>query len=278
MRRATTADAAAITSCLRTAPHNAMFPLGFLQRDGFMGAEGRRLTFWVNKGGNEITDVMALSNAGIALPFLPNATYLGAVRALENEAISGIIGPRDQVRALRSLLGLDDSPVTLDQEEPHFALSLGRLRTPEGPGVLRPLSGADRATMLDWMTDYQIRTLLTPPDKARDMAEAGYERALAADNRRVLMAGKTPLAMTAFNAQLPDIVQIGGVYTPPEQRSNGYARRAVALHLEEARSRGVIQATLSAANPAAERAYESIGFKRVGHWAFVLFADENANG
>jgi predicted GNAT family acetyltransferase len=78
--------------------------------------------------------------------------------------------------------------------------------------------------------------------------------------------------MTGFNAALPDIVQIGSVYTPPEFRGQGHARRALALHLAQARDQGVTTAILFASGPAAVRAYQSIGFRQIGEYAQVAFA------
>ncbi len=270
MRPATVADSDGITACLRTAPHQAMFTLGYLHRDGFAGQGNRTMSFWVNVDG-PITDVLALTRAGIVAPFLPNKPVLGAVRALAGQSVSGIIGPMDQVHLLQRELGLDDTPATLDQDEPHYTLALDDLHIPDGPGDLRPLSAASPVTMLDWMTQYQTEALFTPAAEAPIRAAAGYETAMGADNRRVLMWGDVPLATTAFNAQLPDIVQIGGVFTPNHLRGKGHGRRVVALHLAEARDKGVTHAALSAANAAAARAYEAIGFARVGDWAFRLF-------
>ena len=85
------------------------------------------------------------------------------------------------------------------------------------------------------------------------------------------MAEGGPVAMTNFNAVLPGIVQIGGVYTPPGLRGCGYARRAVALHLQDARDSGTSEAILFAASPAAARAYEAIGFGRIGDYRIVNF-------
>ncbi len=271
MRLAKANDTDGIIACLRTAPHQAMFTLGYLHRDGFAGQGERTMRFWVNDHG-PVTDVLALTRAGIVAPFLPNAPILGAVRALSRQSVTGIIGPLDQVRPLQRELGLDDAPTTLDQDEPHYLLPLSDLIIPDGPGDLHPLSQADPATMLDWMTQYQTEALMTPPAQAPIRAAAGYETAMVADNRRVLMWGDVPLATTAFNAQLPDMVQIGGVFTPNDLRGKGHGRRVVALHLAEARENGVTHAALSAANAAAARAYEAIGFAQVGDWGFRLFA------
>ena len=77
--------------------------------------------------------------------------------------------------------------------------------------------------------------------------------------------------MTGFNAELPTIVQIGGVYTPPPLRGQGFARHAVALHLDEARRRGVGRATLFSASESAARAYSAIGFEPIGHYTLCHF-------
>ncbi len=272
MRPATAADTEEITACLRTAAHQAMFTLGYLHRDGFAGQGERTMKFWVNNDG-PVTDVLALTRAGIVAPFLPNMPILGAKRALAGAKVTGMIGPLDQVRSLQRETGLDDATATLDQDEPHYTLALDELQVPDGPGDLRLLSQADPATMLDWMTQYQTETLNTPASEAPIRAAASYETAMVADNRRVLMWGDVPLATTAFNAQLPDMVQIGGVFTPRELRGKGHGRRVVALHLAEARDKGVTHAALSAANAAAAKAYVGIGFQQVGEWAFRLFQD-----
>lgn len=66
------------------------------------------------------------------------------------------------------------------------------------------------------------------------------------------------------------MVQVGGVYTPPALRSRGYARCAVAGSLLAARAEGAERAILFTNNPAAVRAYEALGFARIGEYALVL--------
>ena len=86
------------------------------------------------------------------------------------------------------------------------------------------------------------------------------------------MLDRQPVAMTGFNARLPEIVQVGAVYTPPLLRNKGYARLAVALHLAEARETGTRHAVLFAASDAAARAYQAIGFLPTFAFALVLFS------
>lgn len=99
----------------------------------------------------------------------------------------------------------------------------------------------------------------------RDYIEAGTSRILEVDGDLV--------STSHFNATSPDIVQVGGVWTPPKLRRCGYARSVVAGHLLEARGDGVKQAILftEARNQPAHSAYEALDFERVGHYGLVLF-------
>ena len=119
-----------------------------------------------------------------------------------------------------------------------------------------------------------------PPEKVDALyerldeeAEGRTERALSSGDVRLLEIDGAPVAMTAINARLPDMVQIGGVYTPPDLRGRGYARRAVALHMQEVRAAGVQKAILFASGAAACRAYEAIGFERIGDYALAILRD-----
>ncbi|MEO8185467.1 MAG: GNAT family N-acetyltransferase [Deltaproteobacteria bacterium] len=76
--------------------------------------------------------------------------------------------------------------------------------------------------------------------------------------------GEQLLSLSTFNAALPDIVQLGGIYTPPALRGRGYVKHAIAAQLREARERGASRAVLFTKNPNAVRAYEALGFSRIG--------------
>jgi predicted GNAT family acetyltransferase len=89
---------------------------------------------------------------------------------------------------------------------------------------------------------------------------------------RVTIHNGKPVAQTGFNAVLPDSVQIGGVYTPPDLRSKGYGRLAVALHLDEVNAQGVQDAILFSVSENASRAYRGIGFEQIGHYTLTIFA------
>ncbi|MBK8015196.1 MAG: GNAT family N-acetyltransferase [Deltaproteobacteria bacterium] len=90
---------------------------------------------------------------------------------------------------------------------------------------------------------------------------------------RPVSAESDELSRTRFTTTLPDTVQIGGVYTPPEHRGKGYARAAVAGQLLIAREEGATNGVLFTGNPAAAKAYEFVGFRRGDDYHITLLRD-----
>jgi predicted GNAT family acetyltransferase len=125
-----------------------------------------------------------------------------------------------------------------------------------------------------WRFAYCIETSVgTDSEETRQDAYAFLDQQIADGTLWVAVDEGRPVSMSAFNATLPDIVQIGGVYTPPELRGRGYAKDVVAASLLAARDQGVTRAVLFTENPSAARSYEAIGFRRIGEYGLILFAD-----
>jgi GNAT superfamily N-acetyltransferase len=273
VRAAVAADRAGIEAFLRARVLDAMFPLSNLLRFGMDGGAGRATTFWVQDGAGGLAGVLGITGDGMVLPVCPDGDPRDMAAALAGRTVAGLMGTGPELRPLLDALGLGGARLALEEDEPQFALDLEDLVVPDGPGHLLPLARLEAGTRLAWRRDYCIELLGSPPEQAGETAARDIAAYLADDTHRVLCDGDTPLAMTGFNAVLPEIVQVGAVYTPPALRGLGHARRAVALHLAEARTTGVGQATLFASGPAAVRAYEALGFRRVGSWTMLLFAD-----
>ena len=70
-----------------------------------------------------------------------------------------------------------------------------------------------------------------------------------------------------------DYDRIGPVYTPPELRGRGYARAAVASHLESVVPHGVARSILftDEANEPARRCYLGLGYEIVGQYGLIFF-------
>jgi uncharacterized protein len=197
--------------------------------------------------------------------------------AASGRPIKGAIGPRALVRCMRTLLGLEAVPVQIDSDEGLYALDLAELRVPpllaEPDLLFRAPRPEDRQTMVRWFRDYELEALGAEdgPEVLRE-AERRFD-GLARDEPCLLTHGGVPCATARFNARLPDQVQVGGVYTPPEARSRGYARAAVAASLLAARAKGVRRAILFTGeeNLPAIKAYRALGFRRIGDFNITLF-------
>lgn len=196
-------------------------------------------------------------------------------------AIAGIAGPATQVEATKQALKLGNRPTQLDEQEILFSLALRDLQVPSalasGEVICRLPQTAELELLSEWCVAYNVETLgkLATPDLLPDCRrEIAARQAIA--RHWVLIADKNPVAYTTFNACLPDIVQIGGVWTPPAFRGNGYGKSVVAGSLLEAKSQGVERAVLftNHKNYAAQAAYRGIGFRETGEkFGLVLFQD-----
>jgi RimJ/RimL family protein N-acetyltransferase len=275
LRLAGSTEVAALDAFLAARAEGSMFPLANLRAHGLghgQGGEDAHATrFWIAEGADGIAGALGMTAGGMLMPQWPDGDWTRALPALTGARIEGAVGPSDQVRPLLAALGLDGAPRRSDTDQPSFALDLADLTVPDGPGDLHPLSSADLPWLIDWRTAYAAEVQGATGPAARVRAGAEVRGWLSAGRHRVLRVAGDPVAICGFNAALPGIVQVGGVFTPPPLRGRGHARRAVALHLAEAGAAGVTRAVLFAASDAAARAYVAIGFRRTGTVAVVLF-------
>ncbi len=266
-------DRPAIEIFLKKHIATSMFPLSNLRRYGMNGGHPRAMQFWVRWQAGQIMDLLPVSEECVVFPQCPTGPWGQVKTVLTGTAVKGMLGDARQIDALRGVLGLPEQG-GLDLKEPRYELALRDMIVPDCAGfVLRPLADAPRDLIIGWRYAYLEESLAMPGEDSAQKAKDDVEIYLAADTHRLLCQGDTPVAMTGFNAVLPEAVQIGGVYTPPEARSRGFARRAVAMHLHEAQADGVENAMLFAASVQACKAYEAIGFVRTGAFA-ILFYDE----
>lgn len=205
-----------------------------------------------------------------------------AVVASSKRAVHGILGVHAHVRAAQAALGLAGRAVHLDSFQPRYALELDSLIVPtplqDGRWRVRVAEEGDVDELGTWRAAYEVETLGVPPrDGAAAEARARIGQLLGDRAIWVLLDGGRRVAMSAFNARVPDTVQIGGVFTPPPLRSRGYGRAVVAGSLLGVQPEGVRRSVLFTedGNVAAQRAYEALGYRRVGDY-HILFFEEPA--
>ncbi|MEL6681433.1 MAG: GNAT family N-acetyltransferase [Pseudomonadota bacterium] len=268
---ATEADRPEIEAFLKQHIATSMFPLSNLRRYGMAGGHPRSVRFWCRWEAGALTDVLTVTEEGVVFPQCPTGPWAKVRVVLAGGGVKGILGYGAQVSALHAALGLPSDP-PMNEEEPHYEIQLKDLVMPDVAGFsLVPLGNAPRDIVVNWRAAFREEALTMRAEDYHASAIRDIDGYVEADTHRVLYKAGQPVAMTGFNATLSDTVQIGGVYTPPDLRSRGLARRAVAMHLSEAREQAVTRAVLSAASPQASRAYEAIGFRPIGTFTILVY-------
>ena len=273
------ADAPAFEAFLAPRAESSLFLLANARRAGF--ADAGRPFDGTYAGAFEdglLTAVAAhFWNGFVAVqaPVHLDAVLRQAVRA-SGRAVAGLTGPYDQVVTARRALGAASRPAAVDAPEGLFVLDLADLRVPgalaSGAVRCRRPGEEEMAQLAAWRAAYRREVLGEASGPAND--EAGREDVRALQDARsqwVLEADGALAAYSAFNARLPEIVQVGGVWTPRPHRGRGFARAVVAASLLEARAEGVTRAVLFTESPAARRCYEALGFRKVSEYGLVIF-------
>jgi len=205
---------------------------------------------------------------------------LGAAVAAGVRPIEGLVGPGAQVARAVGILGLADAALQFDDQEGLYALELAALALPPALAAGRVRGRRAERHDLDlvaaWRVAYCVE-LLNDDDtpQLRDRCRAEMEASLERGDTWVLEDAGRPVAVSSFNAALAEVVQVGGVWTPPEHRGRGYGRAAVAASLRDAAAEGVGRAVLFTgdANVPAIRTYRALGFRRVGDYRVVLLRE-----
>ncbi|WP_299151928.1 GNAT family N-acetyltransferase [uncultured Tateyamaria sp.] len=271
LRRAGRDDAAAIERFLSGHAETSMFLRSNLAAHGIGDSTARAATdFVIAQDAEGIKAVFGITRAGYVLVQMPNP--VPEIPILQHmwagRAVMGLTGVPHQVAAMLTALGLEQRVPALDDNEPLYTLALGDLAVPRV--VVHPPTPADHTLLAGWFAAYGRETGTAFTDAE---AQERATRAVETAGTRLLKVEDRPVAMTAINAKVSDMVQVGGVFVPPALRARGYGRHVVAGHLQEARDAGMSRAILFAANAAAARAYEAIGFTRIGDYRIVMYAN-----
>ena len=283
VRPLTEADRPALDAFLATDGDATLFLRSNLLQAG-MGHDGRRYSADYAGVFEDDRLVAAASHGwnGAVILYAPvHADRVArAVARSSGRPVHGLLGVHAHVRAAQAGLGLTDRPMHIDSFQPRYAIALDDLVVPDpirdGRWHTRPAEDADVEQLASWRAAYEVETLGIPPrDDAAAQAAARIRAHLHEGRIFVLWTGEQRVAMSGFNARVPDTVQIGGVFTPPELRSRGYGRAVVAGSLLRVKPQGVRRSVLFTEheNLAAQRAYEAIGYRLVGDYHIAFLAE-----
>jgi GNAT superfamily N-acetyltransferase len=267
---------------LHTHVAEAMFLRFNLAQSGIVeGREPYQDRYAAAFDGERIVGVAALYWNDLLIVCAPRHAAQLASLASAGHRLAGILGPWKQALDAQEALGLDGAHHKLRSREILMNLQLADLKIPapllKGQNLqCRLATSADQNLLLDWRQGFTREELGdTPSQDNTKRCAADVARWIAEQSQFVLTDDSRPVSGCCFNARLPDAVQIGNVWTPPQYRSHGYARAVVAGALDHVRRQGAKQGVLFTpeGNAAALTAYAAVGFTPVGDYAMVLFAD-----
>ncbi len=272
LREAGPADAAALDQFLAQHAATSMFLRGNLATHGTTErGHPHGTTFWITEGAAGIEAVVGCTNKGYLMCQAPGQKapfWTEATAQLAGRPIAGITGAPDQTGAWIAALGLAHSHFRLNDLTPLFQVALADLKGADERLSLRKPQPQDQGFLPGWFGGFFEDTGLGLPVGMTTKSAA--QEFIARESTRILVAEGRPVAMTALNAQALDMVQVGGVYVPPQLRGRGYGGSVVALHLAELARAGITQAILFAANEPAAKAYRRIGFRQVGEYRVAM--------
>lgn len=273
IRRATAADAAALEGFLSRYPETSMFLRGNLEAHGVGPGEHPHATeFLIFPAEGPIRAVFGRTSGGYSLvqcPGLEPEAFAAVARAWAGLGFRALTGEAEMAARLLAALGLEGR-LAHNAVEPLYRLALCDL--PQGEDQIRPAQPGDEDLLTDWFATYetQIGTAHADPAQARADALSRARAAIAGFPMRLLLEAGAPVAMAGINARVGDVVQVGGVFVPEGARNRGLGRRVTAALLREEARAGARLAVLFANNAAAARAYEALGFVRVGSYRVAM--------
>lgn len=281
LRLLTPADAPALRRFLDAHAAETMLLRSNLARSGIVdGDKPYQGRYAAAFDADAITAVVGNFWNGMLLIYAPqHVAALTALVTTDRQPI-GILGPWQQSLDAQEALQRSTARHKLRSKEVLMSLSLKDLQRPvplpNQQLSWRVATPADTDLLTEWRNAMTQETLGDTPSQASTQENrSNVERWIAEGDQFLLLDGGRPVSGCSFNARLPDSVQLGNVWTPPEWRSRRYARIVVAGALEHAQKNGATRAILFTdhQNVAAQTAYAALGFTPIGDYAILLFAD-----
>lgn len=273
IRKATPDDIPALVAFLERHIETSMFLLGNLEAHGLDNAEHPHGTsYFLRETGDGITGVFGATNGGYLMCQLPGIGKTEAqtyAHLLKGYTLRGMTGDDAQVSTILNALPLGQDSWHIDLVQPLYALDLADLGQTDDR-IRKPDAG-DRAVLEAWLDHYLRDTGVMPEAGIVDEVAVRAGAAVQSPSLRLLLdAAGTPIAMSDLNARAGHAVQIGGVFVPRDRRGQGLGGRVVAAQLAELRAQEITRAILFAASPDAAKAYEKIGFRRIGDYRIAM--------
>jgi RimJ/RimL family protein N-acetyltransferase len=146
-------------------------------------------------------------------------------------------------------------------------------RAPGGP---RPATREDEELLFRWLRHFTAEALAHRPPEGDERIRREIDARLTSDDAALWLwerDGET-VSLAGYGGATPTGIRIGPVYTPPEERGNGFATTLVAdlsrWLIEERAYRSCFLYT-DLSNPRSNAIYERVGYRRVANALEIRF-------
>jgi hypothetical protein len=278
IERAGSGDLLEVLGWLNREPVLNVYLVALVLRDGLSAP---RDEYWLARRGDTLTGLVCLGgSSGAVLPVGDDATTLGALAARTAERLSvlprrfQIVGPRAAVKAIVARLQAAGIGPRLERPQVYMGVDRGCLPPFQRLPELRPTGPEDFDLVYESGAELRAEELEEDPRIAEPAAYARRVQAECRDGYTYLwLENGRLLFRTSLSALTADAVQIAGVYTPPEWRNRGLARRGLAelcARLFERTQTACL--FVNDFNAPALAVYHRLGFRSSAAWATAFYA------
>jgi predicted GNAT family acetyltransferase len=228
----------------------------------------RRLSFFIVEEKEKV--LCAALNAGgrrllLSTAVPDHAAFMGRELSTRKTPIKAVLGPSSEAEAFCSEL----TELNLKQYQMQRVLRLqSALPFETSPGLYRQAKEKDLRLLLNWSKCFVEECGLDEPVEETEEVVRRYLEA----RQLFIWEDTRPVAMAGYGGMTPNGARVNMVYTEPSARSKGYAGSIVHVlsrKLLAQTGRKFCFLFVDAANPAANKVYERLGYEPVG--AFTDF-------
>jgi predicted GNAT family acetyltransferase len=236
-------------------------------------AYGTQASFWWIADGDAVVGAASWTPPWhLLVSSLPAAAGPDLARAVSTRAeslglrLNGVNGPAEAAHTVASATGH-----TISRDRPMLLNELERpVEVPIPPGSRRGATPADVPLLVPWLDAFSAEVEHYAGDSTRTANR------MVRDNQFELwIEADRPVCVVGHHSPVGRVVRIGPVYTPPERRSRGYARRLTYEVSVAALARpGVDRCMLftDADNPVSNSIYRQAGYVPCGEHVEIEFS------
>ena len=127
-------------------------------------------------------------------------------------SFQGIFGTTEQVALIKQELPVPVDEIAMDSVEQVFSMSLDSLAIPTAYDGMEMVKVGDvnQSLIAEWLLAYSKEAL--------GLDHYDVDRIYSSPECFVLKVSGQPVSLCNFNARLPEVVQVGPVWTPPQYR------------------------------------------------------------